>query len=110
MMKILLLVVLAVTLAGCDAVEGMRDTMDIQEEVKGIIEEATGAESQVRFGFKGDKLSEVSVSLAAGEVSDKRVAEVEELVRYAVSQAFEEVPQVIYIQLVTTGQPASNYQ
>lgn len=95
---------LAIALAGCDVVEGRRDAVDTQEELKGIIREEIGVDSYVGFNVRNGTLIDVSITLNAQDVADRSVSELERLVQSAVRRSFETSPGTIYIQLATTAQ------
>jgi hypothetical protein len=94
--------VLALTLVGCDAVEGMRDMKDSQQTLKGMIREDLGVQSLVGFSLDNGVLVDVSFSFSASEVADLSVSELVRATRSAVDAAFKTKPQAIYIQLATT--------
>jgi len=102
--KILVGLALAIALAGCDTVEGMRDMKDTQEQLKGIIKEEIGVESLVGFNIDNGVLIDVSIVLNAKDVADRSVSELERVVQSAVKTSFESKPRAIYIQIATTAE------
>ena len=104
MSKILLGIFLSITLLACDTVEGMRDLVDTQVQLRGIMQEELGIETLVGFNYDGETLIDVTFSMNAGEVADKSVTELERVARSAVKRTFDSKPRAIYIQLVTTAE------
>ena len=104
MNKTLLGLVLAIALAGCDTVEGMRDMIDAREQLEGIIKEEIGVESRVGFNINNGVLIDVTISLNAKDAADKCVPELERIAQSAVKRSFESKPRTIYIQIVTTAE------
>lgn len=103
MKQLLFVLVLVIGLAGCDTVEDMRDTIDTQEQIKGIIKEEIGVESLVGFNMRNGTLIDVSITLNARDVANRSVSELERIVRSAVKRTFETKPREIYIQIATTA-------
>ncbi len=95
--------VLTMVIAGCDTVESMRDTIDTQEQLKGLIMEQIGVESLVRFNISNGTLIDVSFTLNAQDVANRSVHELERIVRSAVKKSFDSKPRAIYIQIATTA-------
>ncbi len=104
-MRIILLgLVLAIALVGCDTVEDMRDMLDTQEQLRAIIQEDIGVESMVGFNINNGVLIDVTITLNANEVTDRSVSELVRIARSAVKRSFESKPRVIYIQMATTAE------
>ena len=104
MRNILFGLVLTFALAGCDTVEELRDMLDTQEQLKGIILEKIGVESLVGFNMNNGVLIDVTITLNANDVADRRVSELERIARSAVKKSFEGKPRAIYIQIATTAE------
>ena len=96
--------VFAIACVSCDSVEDMRDMLDTQEQVKGLIKESIGVESLVGFNTKGGVLIDVSISMNADDVADRTVSALKRAARAAVKKSFDTKPRVIYIQIVTTAE------
>ena len=104
-MRIILLgLVLAIALAGCDTVEDMRDMLDTQEQLRAIIEEEIGVESLVGFNINNGVLIDVTITLNANDIADRSVSELVRIARSAVKKSFESKPRAIYIQMATTAE------
>jgi hypothetical protein len=104
-MRIILLgLVLAIGLVGCDTVEDMRDMLDTQEQLRAIIEEEIGVESLVGFNINNGILIDVTITLNANDVADRSVSELVRIARSAVKRSFESKPRAIYIQMATTAE------
>lgn len=104
MKRILLGLVLAFVLAGCDTVEDLRDMLDTQEQLRAIIKEELGVESLVGFNLNNGVLIDVSITLNANDVADRSVSELTRIARSAVKKSFESKPRAIYIQIATTAE------
>ena len=102
MKRILIGTIFIFTLVGCDSFKDMSEFFEKQEIVKESIKEETGWESQVGFNMHNGVLTNVSVILDANDVRDKKVSELEKLVRRVVRDSFKSTPQAIYIQIATT--------
>jgi len=104
-MRILLLgLVLAIGLVGCETVEDMRDMLDTQEQLRAIIKEDIGVESMVGFNINNGVLIDVTITLNANDVADRSVSELLRIARSAVKRSFESKPRTIYIQMATTAE------
>ena len=101
-MKLLKLgIVVAILLTGCDTVEDMRDILDTEEQLRGMVKEEIGIEALVGFNTRGGVLIDVTFALSAKDVADRNVSELVSAARKAVAGSFTEKPRAIYIQLVT---------
>lgn len=89
-------------LVGCNSFEDMKDFLKKQELIQEAIREETGWESQVGYNMHNGVLTNVSVTLDANDVRDKKVSELENLVRRVVTGSFKSTPGAIYIQIATT--------
>jgi hypothetical protein len=104
-MRIILLgLVLAIVLAGCETVEGRRDMLDIEEQLRGLIKEEIGVEPLVGFNINNGVLIDVTITLNANDVADRSVSELVRIARSAVKRSFESKPRAIYIQMATTAE------
>ena len=104
-MKIILLgLALGIVLVGCDTVEDMRDMLDTQEQLRGIIKEEIGVEPLVGFNMNNGVLIDVSITLNADDVANRSVSELVRIARSAVKRSFESKPRAIYIQMATTAE------
>jgi len=101
--RILLGFALVIALAGCDTVEGMRDMLDTHEQLRAIVKEELGVESQVGFNMNNGVLIDVSITLNANDVADRSVSELTRIARSAVKKSFESKPRAIYILIATTA-------
>ena len=101
MKSILLSLVAAALLAGCETVEDMREILDTQEQLRGLVEEEIGISPLVGFNTNDGVLIDVSFALSAEDVADRNVSELVHAARKAVTSTFEDKPRAIYIQLVT---------
>lgn len=101
MKNLVLGIAFAVGLAGCDTVEDMRDILDTQEQMRGMIREDLGVLPLVGFNTRDGMLIDVSIALSASDVADRNVSELVRIARKAVRGSFEDEPHAIYIQIVT---------
>jgi hypothetical protein len=97
--KILAGLALVIAVAGCDAVDGMRDMKDAEDQLRGMIEEDIGVEALVGFKMDKDELIDVSIGFDADAVADRSVSELMRAVRLAVAASFKTKPGAIYIQI-----------
>ena len=65
MARILLLLVLAITIAACDFVDVMKEGMQQSEAVANELEETTGIKPQVGFNVQNGRLVSVTVLIPA---------------------------------------------
>ena len=100
MKKILIVFILAFALAGCNAIEDMKELAGKQSVVKEAIKKETGWESRIDFQFKNGVFTYLSVDFVAKDVRDKKISYLERIVRKAVQDSFKSTPQTIYIQIV----------
>lgn len=107
MKTIILALVAAALLASCDTVEDMREILDAQEQMRGMVEEEIGILPLVGFTTDQGVLIEVSVAFNARDVADRSVSELVHAARNAVAGSFDQQPQVIYLQLVAQPQADS---
>lgn len=101
MKTLIFAVAVAMTLSACDSVEDMREILDTQEQMRGMIEEEIGTLPLVSFNTRQGVLVDVSIGFEASEVADRSVSELVYVARKAVAGSFDQKPQAIYIQLVT---------
>jgi len=78
--------------------------LDTQEQLKGIIMEEIGVQSLVGFNMNNGVLIDVTITLNAYDVANRRVSELEKIVRSAVKKSFKSKPRAIYIQVATTAE------
>ncbi len=104
MKTIMLAFIAAALLTSCDTVEGTRDILDAQEQLRGMVEEEIGVLPLVQFNTKKGVLIDVSFAFGAQDVADRSVSELVHAARKAVAGSFEQKPRAIYLQLVTQPQ------
>ncbi len=97
----MLALITALTLTACDTVEDMREILDAEEQMRGMVEEEIGVLPLVAFNTDQGVLVDVSVAFNAGDVADRSVSELVYVARRAVKGSFDQKPRAIYIQLVT---------
>ncbi len=96
-------IAMAIVVASCDTVEGMRDMKDTQDQLTGMIREEIGVDALIGFNMNNGVLIDVSIGFSASDVNDRSVSELVRAARTAVNASFEELPRVIYIQIATTA-------
>ena len=96
-------IAMAIMVASCDTVEGMRDMKDTQDQLTGMIQEDIGVDALIGFNMNHGVLIDVSIGFSASDVNDRSVSELVRAARTAVNASFAELPRVIYIQIATTA-------
>ena len=100
-MKTIILAAAIIWISACDTVEDMREILDAQEQMRGMVQEEIGVLPLVGFTTDQGVLIDVSVAFSASDVADRSVSELVYAARKAVADSFDQAPQVIYLQLVT---------
>lgn len=104
MKTLILAIATAAWLTACDTVEDMREILDAQEQMRGMVEEEIGIQPLVGFTSDQGVLIDVSIAFNAGDVADRSVSELVYAARRAIAGSFDQEPQVIYLQLVAKPQ------
>lgn len=94
-------IIAAVLLTSCETVEDMREILDTQEQLRGMVQEEIGVQPLVGFNTNDGVLIDVSFALSGGDVADRNVSELVAAARKAVAGSFKDKPRAIYIQIVT---------
>ena len=84
---------------GCNAVTDMKDMYAKQGMVQEAIKEKYGLNSRVGWNMHNGVLTQVTVVFSADEVRDRRVAELEAVVKEAVAEAFASTPKILNVQI-----------
>ena len=101
MRTLLLVLSIAVLLAGCSAFEDMAGLMEKQALVQKAIKDKYGWETLVGWNMHNGTLTQVTVSFDAAQVRSETVARLEEAAKSGVAAAFQSKPQVIYVQVAS---------
>ena len=109
MQKAIAAVILATTLAGCDAVNTMTEGFKHAKAVEADMAEATGVKPNVGFSWNNGRLTSVTVSFPK-LYEDKPLRELAALSRAAVAKEFKQTPKTILLSFAidpaTTAQAA----
>jgi len=96
MYKTIAILVLAAALAGCDAVNVLKDGLKQARAVETDLAEATGVKPQVGFNWHNGQLTSVTVSFPK-LYEDKPLRELASLTRAAVAKEFKQAPKSILL-------------
>jgi hypothetical protein len=94
--KIIVIVVLAIGLAGCGVVDIISNGLSYSKAVETDLEQATGVRPQVGFSWHNSSFESVTVTfpeLYAG----KPLAELADTVRQAVAKEFKQTPDTVVL-------------
>ena len=90
------MLVLLTTLAGCDAVDSMKEGLAHSQAVSDRLEKSLGLEFFVGFNWENGSLTSVTVSFQ-GLPENIALAEISEAVKSAVAAEFKQQPKEIVI-------------
>jgi hypothetical protein len=96
MYKTIAALILAATLAGCDAVSVVTDGIKHSSAVATDLEKATGIKPEVGFSWKNSALTSVTVSFPK-LYEDKPLRELAALTRAAIVREFGQAPKTIQL-------------
>jgi hypothetical protein len=96
MYRIALVVILASTFVGCDALSTMTEGFKYAKAVEGDLEQETGVKPQVGFNWTNGRLVSVTVAFP-GLYESKPLPELAGMVRTAVSKEFKQEPENIVL-------------
>jgi hypothetical protein len=101
MRRLLTTLILSLLIAGCDAVEDLKEMGQKQSIVQQAIKDSHGWDVQVGWHMSNGILTQVTVVLDADEIRDTKVAEIEKAAIDAISRAFKSKPQRVFLQIST---------
>lgn len=93
---------LAVTLAGCGAVDSMTDGFRHSQEVATDLGKSVGSKPFVGFNWRNGSLVNVTVTFQ-GVPQDKSAQEIAELSRQSVAAHFQQAPERIVVSFSLPG-------
>jgi len=96
MFKVLAVLILAVGLASCDAIDTVKEGFGHARAVETDLEKSTGLKPAVGFNWNNGKLTQVSVVFPA-LYDAKPPRELGDIVRAAVSKQFKQTPDNILL-------------
>lgn len=102
MLRIAAILVLALGLAGCDAVNTMTEGLSHAKAVESDLEASTGVRPQVGFNWNNGRLVQVTVAYPRLNES-KPLRELAEMVRAAVAKQFKQKPDNIVLAFAVGG-------
>jgi hypothetical protein len=94
--RLFLLVVLLISLAGCDAFDTMKEGFAHSEAVSAQLEKTVGLKSQVGFNWVNGSLTSVNVTFA-GMPTTGTLSEIAEKTKQAIRSEFKQTPKHILI-------------
>jgi len=109
MSRVLAILVIAVSLAGCDAVNTVTEGFKEARVVENELEQSTGLKPQVGFNWNNGRLR--SVTVIYPRLQERPLPEVAEAVRTAVGHAFKQTPEAIVLGFTlqpTQGKPTQS--
>ena len=89
-------------LTGCDSIKGMTELFEKRTAAQEAIKKETGWESQVGFNLNNGVLTNITVILNVDDVRDRKVADLESLLKKVLLKTFERKPRAVYIQIATS--------
>jgi hypothetical protein len=102
MLRIAAILVLALGLAACDAVNTMTEGLSHAKAVEGDLEVSTGVRPQVGFNWKNGRLVQVTVAYPRLNES-KPLRELAAIIRAAVTKQFKQTPDNIVLAFTVGG-------
>src|SRR5262245_42974603 len=96
MSKVLAILIVALALAGCDAVNTVTDGFKQARAVESDLETSTGLRPQVGFNWNNGKLTSVTVMFPRVH-NGKPLPELADAVRAAVGKEFKQTPENIIL-------------
>ncbi len=99
--KIIVLLLCAFVLYGCDSVEDMKGMFEKQELAQTHIKKQYGWNSQLGFNFNNGVLTQVTIVFNAEEVRNETVENLESITKKVVANVFKSKPQAIFIQIAS---------
>lgn len=108
MMKIAALIIIAVSLAGCDMISTLTDGWKYAKAVETDLAQSTGMKPQVGFNWHNGRLETVTVTFP--RIDDTRpLREIAEAVRRSVTAHFKQTPNDILLTF-SLGRPGAAAQ
>jgi hypothetical protein len=105
-MRAIVMVVIVIAAAltlGCETVSEMREVQGQTEKAADQLWRDTGTRPQIGFNVNNGRLAVVNVTFSSREVSNRRVSELEEIVRRALMASLAEQPQRLIVSVESTG-------
>jgi hypothetical protein len=104
MLKMVPVLLVALTLAACDAVSTMTEGFQHMRAVETDLEKSIGSKPQVGFNWHSGRLTSVNVTFS-GLQEGKPLRELTETVLASVTQNFKQKPEQIVVAFVLRGEP-----
>jgi hypothetical protein len=99
MIKKILIAMVFVLLAACDAYDDMTSMFEKQQLVQGYIKDKKGYETQVGFNINNGVLVQVTVYFQSKEVKQASISELEDIALKAVAQSFKLTPKTLNVAI-----------
>jgi hypothetical protein len=106
MFRAVVIIVLAFTVSGCDAVATLRDGLQQAKAVEGDLEQSTGVKPQVGFNWQNGRLRSVTV-VFPNLYQAKPLGDLAGLVREAVTKEFKQTPEAIVLSFALGKGPSA---
>lgn len=105
MFRAVVVLVLALTLSGCDALSTLKDGMQQAKAVEGDLEQSTGIRPRVGFNWHNGRLTAVTV-MFPGLYQTRPLGDLAGLVREAVTREFKQTPEAIVLSFALDKGPS----
>lgn len=97
---------LACLLAGCGAVDGVKDMFKHTEEIATDMEQSVGSKPWVSFNWNNGSLTQVTVTFD-GIPQGKSTEQIAAAARASIARRFKQEPGQVVISFVVPGNPAA---
>lgn len=104
MQKIIGVLIVILSILGCDAIQDTKEMFEKQERLQKVIEDKYGWESQVAWNMQNGALTQVIITFNANDVRNEQVTTLETAALDAVKATFQSKPQSIYVRIALEEQ------
>jgi len=105
MFRVVVILVLALALSGCDALSTLKDGLQQARAVEGDLEQSTGIRPRVGFNWHNGRLTAVTV-MFPGLYQTKPLGDLAGLAREAVTREFKQTPEAIVLSFALDKGPS----
>lgn len=97
--RLIPLLVTLLLLTACDAVQWAEEMIEIQSAIQAEIQQKHGLSAEIGWNYTNGVLELVEIQFEETEVEDMTVSELRELSAPIILEHFEQVPQLIVLQV-----------